>query len=50
MTDEKMGQKIDSTGTEKQQNEKLLRLETGYGQHAMPLLLHPPHSNQSSNP
>jgi hypothetical protein len=34
MIKEEIEQKIDSTGTEKQQNEKLLRLETGYSQHA----------------
>jgi hypothetical protein len=34
MTNEDREKEIDSTSIEKQQNEKLLRPETGYDQHA----------------
>jgi len=40
MTKEETEQKTPSTSTEKQQNEKLLRLKTGYDQHATPFQLY----------
>jgi len=39
MTNEKTEQETHSIGTEQQQNEKLLRLMTGYNQHASPYFL-----------
>lgn len=36
MTDENIKQETQSIDTEKQQNRELLRLETGYNQHASP--------------
>jgi hypothetical protein len=50
MTNEKSEQQIESKDMEKQQNRELLRLETGYGQHASQNTIVFPEYHNATNP